>query len=280
MYQQKNRVAIMYDFDKTLTYKDMQEYSLIPELGYDDPSKFWAEVTNLKTENNMDAILAYLYWLLKKSIDTDRPIRKKDFEILGKDIEFFPGVISWFDRINEIGKSLGLEIEHYIISSGMKEIIDGTSISKHFKKVYACRYYYDINGVAKWPSLVVNYTTKTQYIFRINKQILDEYEDDKLNEYTEDSKRPIPFKRMIYVGDGMTDVPCMKLVKEHGGKSIAVFNRDNERNYNLSKTLVDTVRANYMCEANYIEEGPMENLVKTILNYIAYDEALDESKYV
>ncbi len=280
MYQQKNRVAIMYDFDKTLTYKDMQEYSLIPELGYDDPSKFWAEVTNLKTENNMDAILAYLYWLLKKSIDTDRPIRKKDFEILGKDIEFFPGVISWFDRINEIGKSLGLEIEHYIISSGMKEIIDGTSISKHFKKVYACRYYYDINGVAKWPSLVVNYTTKTQYIFRINKQILDEYEDDKLNEYTEDSKRPIPFKRMIYVGDGMTDVPCMKLVKEHGGKSIAVFNKDNERNYNLSKTLVDTVRANYMCEANYIEEGPMENLVKTILNYIAYDEALDESKYV
>ena len=280
MYQQKNRVAIMYDFDKTLTYKDMQEYSLIPELGYDDPSKFWAEVTNLKTENNMDAILAYLYWLLKKSIDTDRPIRKKDFEILGKDIEFFPGVISWFDRINEIGKSLGLQIEHYIISSGMKEIIDGTSISKHFKKVYACRYYYDINGVAKWPSLVVNYTTKTQYIFRINKQILDEYEDDKLNEYTEDSKRPIPFKRMIYVGDGMTDVPCMKLVKEHGGKSIAVFNKDNERNYNLSKTLVDTVRANYMCEANYIEEGPMENLVKTILNYIAYDEALDESKYV
>lgn len=280
MYQQKNRVAIMYDFDKTLTYKDMQEYSLIPELGYDDPSKFWAEVTNLKTENNMDAILAYLYWLLKKSIDTDRPIRKKDFEILGKDIEFFPGVISWFDRINEIGKSLGLEIEHYIISSGMKEIIDGTSISKHFKKVYACRYYYDINGVAKWPSLVVNYTTKTQYIFRINKQILDEYEDDKLNEYTEDSKRPIPFKRMIYVGDGMTDVPCMKLVKENGGKSIAVFNKDNERNYNLSKTLVDTVRANYMCEANYIEEGPMENLVKTILNYIAYDEALDESKYV
>ena len=270
----------MYDFDKTLTYKDMQEYSLIPELGYDDPSKFWAEVTNLKTENNMDAILAYLYWLLKKSIDTDRPIRKKDFEILGKDIEFFPGVISWFDRINEIGKSLGLQIEHYIISSGMKEIIDGTSISKHFKKVYACRYYYDINGVAKWPSLVVNYTTKTQYIFRINKQILDEYEDDKLNEYTEDSKRPIPFKRMIYVGDGMTDVPCMKLVKEHGGKSIAVFNKDNERNYNLSKTLVDTVRANYMCEANYIEEGPMENLVKTILNYIAYDEALDESKYV
>ena len=139
MYQKKNRVAIMYDFDKTLTYKDMQEYSLISELGYENPGDFWSEVTKLKIDNNMDGILAYLYMLLKKSESANRPIRKEDFEILGKDIEFFPGVITWFDRINEIGKELGLEIEHYIISSGMKEIIDGTSISKHFRKVYACR---------------------------------------------------------------------------------------------------------------------------------------------
>ncbi|NLC96488.1 MAG: haloacid dehalogenase-like hydrolase [Erysipelotrichaceae bacterium] len=270
----------MYDFDKTLTYKDMQEYSLISELGYENPGDFWSEVTKLKIDNNMDGILAYLYMLLKKSESANRPIRKEDFEILGKDIEFFPGVITWFDRINEIGKELGLEIEHYIISSGMKEIIDGTSISKHFRKVYACRYYYDVNNVAKWPSLVVNYTTKTQYIFRINKQILDEYEDDALNEYTEDSKRPIPFKRMIYIGDGMTDVPCMKLVKEYGGKSIAVFNPANEKTYKTSKSLVDKGRANFMCEANYEAEKEMENLVKKILSYMSFDEALDENKYV
>lgn len=280
MYKKKNRVAIMYDFDKTLTDKDMQEYSLIPELGYDNPGKFWAEVTKLKIDNNMDGILAYLFWLLKKSNDAERPIRKKDFEILGKDVQFFPGVLTWFDRINEIGKSLDLEIDHYIISSGMKEIIDGSPISKYFKKIYACRYYYDINGVAKWPSLVVNYTTKTQYIFRINKGVLDEYEDEKLNEYVDDSERPIPFKRMIYVGDGMTDVPCMKLVKEYGGKSIAVFNPDVKKTYDLSKKLVDDGRANYMCEANYETNGSMENLFKKILNYIAYDEALDKDKYV
>lgn len=276
----RNKVAIMYDFDKTLTYKDMQEYNLIPELGYDDPSKFWGEVNELKVTNNMDGILTYMYLLLKKSEAKDRPIRKIDFEKLGKDVEFFPGVLSWFDRVSELGKSLGLEIEHYIISSGMKEIIDGTPISDKFKKVYACRYYYDVNGVAKWPSLVVNYTTKTQYIFRINKQILDEYEDNKLNDYTKEEERPIPFKRMIYVGDGMTDVPCMKLVKEYGGKSISVFNSSNKSSYDLSKTLVSQGRSNFMCEANYEKDGPMENLFEKILTLMATDESLEENKYV
>ncbi len=266
----------MYDFDKTLSNKDMQEYTLIPELGYDNPNDFWNEVTKLSVENKMDRILAYMYKLLKKSEAVNRPIRKQDFEILGKDVKFYPGVLSWFDRINQIGSELGLEVEHYIISSGMKEIIDGTAISDKFKKVYACRYYYDENGVAKWPALVINYTTKTQYIFRVNKQILDEFEDNKLNEYTSQEDRPIPFNRMIYVGDGITDVPCMKLVKEYNGKSIAVYRREKEE---LARELVNRERANFMCEADYSENGPMEKLVKNILSFMAFDEILDVSRY-
>ncbi|MCF0115506.1 MAG: haloacid dehalogenase-like hydrolase [Erysipelotrichaceae bacterium] len=268
------KIAIMYDFDKTLCNRDMQEYSLIPELGYEDPNKFWAEVGKITKANKMDSILAYMYMLLKKSESVDRPIRKADFMRLGKDIEFYPGVLTWFERINKIGEALDLEIEHYIISSGMSEIIEGSAVYPFFKKVYACRYYYDANGVAKWPALVVNYTTKTQYIFRINKQVLDENEDSALNTYTPEALRPIPFKRMIYIADGLTDVPCMKLVKEYGGKSIAVYNPD--KGNSISRMLIEQGRANFECPSNYEQGGPMEDLLHKILVHMKADSDLEE----
>ena len=148
MQLKKKRIAIMYDFDKTLSNKDMQEYTLLPELGYSDANLFWKEVGEFSEKESMDRILAYMYRLLKKSEAVERPIRKKDFEVLGKDVEFFPGVLDWFERINKIGSKLNLEVEHYIISSGMKEIIEGTPIYKNFNNVYACKYFYDENGVA------------------------------------------------------------------------------------------------------------------------------------
>lgn len=261
----KTRIAIMYDFDKTLSPKDMQEFTFIPSLGYKSTDVFWKDVTKLAKANKMDAILAYMYMMLKKSQDNSKPIRKQDFMDLGKDIEYYPGVLTWFDRINKIGSELGLDVEHYIISSGLTEVIEGTSIAKKFKKIYACKYYYDENGVAKWPSLVVNYTTKTQYIFRINKQILDENEDRALNEYTKEQDRPIPFKRMIYVGDGLTDVPCMKLVKENGGKSIVVYNTKKRATKDLAKSLIEQNRANYMSSSDYSAHKEMEKLVEKIL---------------
>ena len=215
------KVAIIYDFDKTLCTKDMQEYSLIPSLGYDQASDFWKEVEDLKKANHMDAIGAYLYLLHKKFAEHGQPLRKSMFTNLGKDIVLYPGVETWFKRINEIGKASGFEIEHYIISSGMYEIIQGSSIANEFKKIYACRYYYE-DAYAKWPAQIINYTTKTQYIFRINKQVLDENEDEGLNTFVPLDDRPIPFEHMIYIADGLTDIPCMRLVKEYGGHSIAV----------------------------------------------------------
>lgn len=272
----KIKVAMMYDFDKTLSPKDMQEFTFIPGLGYKNTKDFWEEVNKISKENKMDSILAYMYMMIKKSKEASKPIRKQDFKGLGKGIEYYPGVLTWFDRINTIGKKLNIEVEHYIISSGLTEVIEGTPIAKKFKKIYACKFYYDENGVATWPSLVVNYTTKTQYIFRINKQILDENEDRALNQYTEEKDRPIPFRRMIYVGDGLTDVPCMKLVKENGGKSIVVYNKKKKNAKDLAKSLIQQKRANYMSPSDYSSQKEMEKLVSKILENIQKEAALEE----
>ncbi|MFV0552118.1 MAG: HAD family hydrolase [Anaerorhabdus sp.] len=272
----KIKVAMMYDFDKTLSPKDMQEFTFIPGLGYKNTKDFWEEVNKISKENKMDSILAYMYMMIKKSKEASKPIRKQDFKGLGKGIEYYPGALTWFDRINAIGKKLNIEVEHYIISSGLTEVIEGTPIAKKFKKIYACKFYYDENGVATWPSLVVNYTTKTQYIFRINKQILDENEDRALNQYTEEKDRPIPFRRMIYVGDGLTDVPCMKLVKENGGKSIVVYNKKKKNAKDLAKSLIQQKRANYMSPSDYSSQKEMEKLVSKILENIQKEAALEE----
>lgn len=274
------KVALMYDFDKTLSPKDMQEFSFIPSLGFKNPKKFWEEVNVLKQENQMDSILAYMYMMLKKADAAHKPIRRSDFVALGKDVLLYPGVESWFERINEAGKQLGIEVEHYIISSGLTEMIEGTSIADKFKKIYACKYYYDENGVAKWPALVVNYTTKTQYIFRINKQILSECNDADLNHYVPQEARPVPFSRMIYVGDGLTDVPCMKLVKEYGGHSIAVYNTENMKHKKGALQLIKENRVNFTAGADYSADSEMELIVKAILNKIAAQAELErlESK--
>ncbi len=269
------KVALMYDFDKTLSPKDMQEFTFIPSLGF-KPKQFWKEVSDLKNAQQMDSILAYMYMMLKKADAAGKPIRRENFVELGKDVQLFDGVETWFDRINEAGKKLGLEVEHYIISSGLTEIIEGTSIADKFKKVYACRFFYDENGVAKWPAVVVNYTTKTQYIFRINKQVLSESEDKALNHYTPESERPVPFSRMIYVGDGLTDVPCMRLVKEYGGHSIAVYSGKEKKNQKIARELVNEGRVNFMTCADYSSGSDMETIVTAVFEKIASNVKLEE----
>ncbi|MCI5773462.1 MAG: haloacid dehalogenase-like hydrolase [Erysipelotrichaceae bacterium] len=268
------KIAIMYDFDKTLSNKDMQEYSLIPSLGYADNAKFWQEVTAFSKKHKMDPILSYMYWVLLKS---QNGLAYDYLKNLGQDVEFFPGVIDWFERINAYGLACGYEIEHYIISSGMKEMIKGTCIAKHFRKIFACKYVYE-DERAIWPGVCVNYTTKTQYIFRINKQVLDENDDESLNTYISLEQRPIPFSRMVYIGDGITDVPCMRLVKEYGGNSIVVYNKDKEKSQKIAKKLITEKRANFMCEANYEENSKIDKVVKMIIDKIHADEELENAQ--
>lgn len=263
-------IAIMYDFDKTLSTKDMQEFGFIPNLGISS-TQFWNEVKELKQTENMDPILAYMRHMLKKASEKSVPVARDTFVALGKDIEYYPGVEDWFERINNYGKENGIVIEHYVISSGIKEIIEGSSIKKYFKKVYACEFLYDENKVAVWPKLSVNYTNKTQFLFRINKGVLDVWDDEKLNDYVPEEERRIPFRNMIYIGDGLTDVPCMKLVKLNKGQSIAVFRK---RKKEVAAKLMSENRVDFITEANYCKDGELDKIVKTIIEKMAVTEKL------
>lgn len=256
-----NVIAIMYDFDKTLCAKDMQEYTFIPNLGT-CPSQFWQEVNKLRKDNKMDQVLSYMYLMLKKMADNNRPLKRNYLNEMGKSICLFPGLDEWFTRINAFANNLGMQVEHYIISSGLKEIIEGTKISKYFKEIYASEFYYNELGNAIWPRLAVNYTNKTQFLVRINKGVLDISDDDSLNKKMLDDDRRISTSNMIYIGDGYTDVPCMKLTKDGGGVSIAVY---NEEYIDVATDLLRDDRINYMVPADYREYSQIDKIVQKII---------------
>ena len=243
-------VAIMYDFDKTLCTKDMQNYRFIPSLGI-EVGEFWDYTNYVQTTEKMDSVLAYMYAAVKISKEKNIPIKRSGLEENGKSIEFFPGVVEWFKRINEFGKANNVEIEHYVISSGMKEIIDGTIISGEFKNIFACEYLYDDEGNAVWPKTAVNYTNKTQFVYRINKGVLDVSNDTDLNRSMPDDSKRIPFENMIYIGDGLSDVPCMKMMKSYGGKAIAVYQQLDEK----VKELLRKDRVDFIYPADYSENS-------------------------
>ncbi len=262
-------VAIMYDFDKTLCTKDMQEYTFIPSLA-ESAKEFWEETTQLAKKEKMDAILTYMYLMLQKSKAKNKKISRQAFIDAGKDIELYPGVKDWFDRIKKYGQEKKVNVEHYIISSGLKEIIEGCPIADKFKQIYACEFHYDVNGVADWPKTAVNYTNKTQYLFRINKGILDLSNDRELNKFVHEDDRRVPFRNMIYIGDGMTDVPCMKLVKLNGGHSIAVYKKDKAA---VNELLRDR-RVDYTLKADYREGKELDSIVKNIIEQVAITSSL------
>ncbi len=271
----KNVIAIMYDFDKTLCGKDMQEYTFIPNLGL-EALEFWKEADILRKDNKMDQVLAYMYLMFKKMVDNNRSLKRQYLNDMGKNIELFPGVEEWFIRINEYGKEHGMEIEHYIISSGLKEIIEGTSIGKYFKKIYASEFYYNEDGNAVWPRIAVNYTNKTQFLSRINKGVLDISDDASLNKKMLDNDRRISTSNMIYIGDGYTDVPCMKLTKDGGGISIAVYTDKTEK---TAESLLSDERINYMTLADYREGSEIDKIVKKTIEAMALNTELKNITY-
>ena len=270
MAAKKPIIALMYDFDKTLCTTDMQAYTFIPNLGL-SADEFWTKASNLAENKKMDRILAYMYLMLDEAHIHRKPIRRDDFVALGKDLELYDGVAGWFGRINQFGKEQGVTIKHYIISSGLREIIEGSSIYKEFDDVFAGEFLYDENGVACWPKNVVNYTTKTQFLFRINKGVLDISNDDDLNRFTPEENRPVPFRNMIYIGDGLTDVPCMKLVKVNGGCSIAVYQQGKR---NKVADLIRDQRVNFIEPADYSEDSKLDVIVKDIIVKMASVEKL------
>lgn len=271
----KNIIAIMYDFDKTLCAKDMQEYTFIPNLGI-NASEFWKEADEIREENKMDQVLTYMYLMFKKMVSNNRSLKRKYLNDMGKNIELFDGLEEWFERVNEYGESVGMKVEHYIISSGLKEIIEGTKIGKYFKQIYASEFFYNEDGNAIWPKLAVNYTNKTQFLSRINKGVLDISDDTSLNKKMIDNARRISTANMIYIGDGYTDVPCMKLTKEGGGVSIAVY---TDKTIKTAQNLLKEERINYLALADYTKDSEIDKIIKKVIQNMAINTEMKNITY-
>lgn len=279
MAQQLIKAAIAYDFDGTLAPGNMQEHSFIPKLGI-QKSDFWAEANRIARENDMDEILAYMQLMLQKSREKGIPIHREDIISYGKDIRFFPGVEDYFPRINHYALQRGIELEHHIISSGLRELVAGTCIACHFKNIFASGFKYDQQGIAEWAALAINYTNKTQYLFRINKGINNAYDNTLINKFVPRSQRPLPFPRMIYIGDGETDVPAMKMLKYQGGATIAVFNPEaavvpgRQSPRQLCQELIEHERVDYIAPADYSPGSQLDTTIRLLIDRIKINSQL------
>ena len=248
-------IAFLYDFDKTLCTTDMEDYAFIPSLGY-TPAEFWGRANAFGWENRMDGLLAYMYTMIQECAAQNIKLDRAFLNHCGESIQLFPGVREWFARINAFGESLGVQVEHYVISSGLREIIEGSGIAQEFREIYACEFYYNENGDACWPKLDVNFTNKTQFVYRINKGILDVSRDKELNDSMPDDSKRVPFTNMIYMGDGLSDVPCMKMMRAYGGQAIAVYQASNRQG--VEKLLADG-RVDFIFPADYREGMELED---------------------
>jgi phosphoserine phosphatase len=291
----KNKIAIAYDFDGTLAPGNMQEHDFIPDLKM-DIHEFWKEANDIAKQHDMDEVLAYMFLLLEKAKQKNISIKREDFFQYGKQISFYQGVEHYFERINLYAAEKGFEIEHYIISSGLREFVEGTSIAHHFKNIFASGFMYDAHNVACWPALGVNYTNKTQFLFRINKGIPNSYDNTLINKIVPENEKPIPFSNIIYLGDGETDIPAMKMVKMQGGFTIAVYNEDYHKGINplvkppgeqkidkknpkdICEEIVRQQRADFMAPANYKENSALDILIMRCIDKIIAEQELNKLK--
>ena len=271
------KMAICYDFDKTLSPDDMQTFTLIPSFGI-DKSEFWKDSNELAKTNLMDNNLAWMYELIKYSKFKNKSLKREYFHKIGADVKLYKGVASWFAKMNEYAEKHGIEIEHYIISSGLKEIIEGSEIASNFKRIYASSYLYSADGIAEWPAQAINYTNKTQYIFRIAKGVLDEY-DERVNDSMPDNMLRIPYENIVYIGDSATDIPCMRLVKSRGGFSIGVYDPDKDERTRIYQLFNDD-RLSFYAPADYSSRGQLSKIMKHIIDEVVAREALKTERNV
>ena len=263
-------VALIYDFDGTLSPGNMQEFGFIQAIGQ-TPEEFWSKSNAVPDGQEVNSILSYMKLMIDEARAKGISLTRDSFVSFGKDIALYEGVKEWFSLINEYGRRRGVIVEHYINSSGQTEQIEGTPKAKEFKKIFACSFWYDESGVAVWPAVAVDYTGKTQFLFKIAKGIMDISDNTKVNESQKEDDKPIPFSHMIYLGDGTTDVPCMKIVKMFGGNSIAVYARDNKRQQDTARKLLRQDRVNFVCQADYRVGGPVYEVVTTLIDKIKAD---------
>lgn len=264
----QNIIALVYDFDGTLSPEAMQHYGVLPSLGI-EPSEFWASVKEKRREAKSEELLVYMKEMMRLATFKNVKLDREQFRKHGEEVKFFQGVETWFDRIDEFVASISADepiiVEHYIISAGLREMIEGCSISNKFREIYACEFSYDEYGHPDWPSRIVSDTSKTQYLFRINKGVLDV--NESINSHMPLEQRRIPFSNMIYFGDGDTDVPSMAVVMANGGHAVAVHHPDEE-DHKKCLDLKVAKRIDYFCPADYRNGSELDDLVKKTLSVI------------
>lgn len=273
MSKRKPAMAIAYDFDGTLAPGNMQEHQFLPDIQM-TPASFWKEVHETAKLHQADEVLVYMNLMLRKARAHNVPVRREDFKKQGNKIKLFDGVAEWFDRITGYAKEKGVDLRHYLISSGNEEIFAGTAIAKRFEAVYASKYLFDSNGVADWPALAINYTTKTQYLFRINKGVTDISDNAAVNRYVPKADRPVPFENMVFIGDGATDIPCFRLVKEQGGLSVAVYTPKKHGSKDKAAQYIKDGRVHAAVPAVYTEGSSLDRIIKAQIEEIAARESL------
>lgn len=260
----QKRIAILYDFDYTLAHGYMQQFGLMQDIGFDNIMEFFGECERVANEKDMDMCLSAMCGIVELASSAGKTVTQEYLRQFGKDIKYYDGVLQWFEKINALGRTYGYEIEHYIISSGIREIIEGSAISKYFKRIYANFYAYK-DGKAFWPAQVVNYTSKTQYIFRVRKNAIDDLASLKAINAKMEEKDELPFSNIIYLGDSETDIPSFKVIKNSGGLSICVYEGGNEDAQKVAQQCMIEGRCNYFTEADYREGSDLYSLIS---NYI------------
>ncbi|MBP5218857.1 MAG: haloacid dehalogenase-like hydrolase [Bacteroidales bacterium] len=271
--KKKPIVALIYDFDGTLSPGNMQEFGFIQAVGK-TPEEFWKMSDGLAAGQDASNVLSYMKMMFDEARKNNITLRRSDFRKFGKHIELFEGVRDWFRLVNEYGDAHGVKIEHYINSSGLKEIIEGSPLAKEFKHIFACSYIYNDEGEAVWPGIAVDYTAKTQFIFKINKGIFSAHDNKMVNASIAEDKKRIPYPRMIYFGDGETDIPCMKIVSMFGGHTIAVYNPDKPKKKAFAEKLKRQGRASFIAPADYRKESRTFQVVCAIIDKIKADYEL------
>ena len=275
MPRKRVTIALIYDFDGTLSPGNMQEFGFIQAIGK-TPSEFWELSNRNPRGQQVNHILSYMKLMIDEAKKAGISLTRESFVSFGRNIELLNGVKEWFGLINEYGRRKGVNIEHYINSSGQAELIEGSPIAGEFKKIFACSFWYDENGIAVWPAVAVDYTGKTQFLFKIAKGILDISDNKKVNESRREEEKPIPFTNMIYFGDGETDIPCMKIVQMFGGNSIAVFQKGNTKQQRTAARLLKEKRVNFACLADYSENGELYKVVTTIINKVKAEDDFEK----
>lgn len=269
-------VAICYDFDKTLSPDNMQAQGYLQAINYENQEEFWKETMSLAREHEMDSNLAWMYLMLRGARGKEI-FRREMLEGYGAKVRLYDGVTTWFDRMRKYGEERGIIVEHYIISSGLREMIDGTEVAGEFEKIYASSFFYDEDGVAIWPAQVVNFTNKTQFLFRISKGVLG-INDDAVNDYFAPEELRVPFRNMVYIGDSDTDIPCMKLVNSYGGHSIGVYDPERDNRQRVYRMIQEN-RIRYFAPADYTENSELDCLLKRIMDKTAANEKLEDVFY-